>query len=428
MSRGTLGTGRIAGGTPGLFVAGHVGTIGAYGGFGPVVMHVIEAGVDRRRRGGRAGPVLPPAQCERTSPARQYINIQYLYESAGFSSPQLSARITNDVSTAPDQFDLSTVVLQDGASSTSPGSTPSASRASATWPSKATSSPASARAASSFFAGDDSPAGVYLPHGRHRGRRHPGLCPQRLDRRRRNPGGGLRLLHQHPGAGRARVAGRPAPTPPTCSAAGTTIVPAGSVNGQGTETFRVPFAALPGQNVAFFLDTASSGGTFDPNDMVFTLQSDSDGVNAPTLFPATRGAVTAMIGVSEQPTGSVVQSVDLYGDGGSIFSKQFIAQSVTSTGPLGDLTVLASQGLNNVTAPSIFGNIAAAGPIFGTIQTTGVRTDPVTGADLADPRESRPRLRRPALRPDPSAVRHHHDDRGPGRGQLSPAGSSAAAT
>jgi hypothetical protein len=45
---GTLGTGRIAGGTPGLFEAGHVGTIGAYGGFGPVVMHVIEAGVDRR--------------------------------------------------------------------------------------------------------------------------------------------------------------------------------------------------------------------------------------------------------------------------------------------------------------------------------------------------------------------------------------------
>jgi hypothetical protein len=45
---GTLGPARIAGGTPGLFEAGHVGTIGAYGGFGPVVMHVIEAGVDRR--------------------------------------------------------------------------------------------------------------------------------------------------------------------------------------------------------------------------------------------------------------------------------------------------------------------------------------------------------------------------------------------
>ena len=114
--------------------------------------------------------------------------------------------------------------------------------------------------------------------------------------------------------------------------------------------------------------------------MVFTLESDSDGVDPATLFPATRGAVTAMIGVDATPQGSVVQTVDLYGDGGSILSQQFIAQSVTSTGPLGDLTVLAPQGLNNVTAPSIFGNISAAGPLFGTIQTTGVRIDPVTGA------------------------------------------------
>jgi hypothetical protein len=103
------------------------------------------------------------------------------------------------------------------------------------------------------------------------------------------------------------------------------------------------------------------------------------------LFPATRGAVTAMIGVTIPSTHSVVQTVGLYGDGGSIFSNQFIAQSVTSTGPLGDLTVLAQEGLNNVTAPSIFGNISAAGPLFGTIQTTGVRTDPVTGATTQIP-------------------------------------------
>jgi hypothetical protein len=38
-----------------------------------------------------------------------------------------------------------------------------------------------------------------------------------------------------------------------------------------------------------------------------------------------------------------------------------------------------------VTAPSIFGNIAAQGPLFGTIQTTGVRTDPVTSATTQVP-------------------------------------------
>ena len=110
--QGTLGTGRIAGGTPGLFVAGHVGTIGAYGGFGPVVMHVIEAGVDRRVEEAAPGQfyLQPNAYNVAGSP---YVNIQYLYESAGFSSPQLSARITNHPPGA-DQFDLSTVVLENG--------------------------------------------------------------------------------------------------------------------------------------------------------------------------------------------------------------------------------------------------------------------------------------------------------------------------
>ncbi len=55
---GTFGTGTIAGGTPGLFIAGHVGTIGAYGGFGPIVLRVIEAGVEALARGRPGGPGL----------------------------------------------------------------------------------------------------------------------------------------------------------------------------------------------------------------------------------------------------------------------------------------------------------------------------------------------------------------------------------
>ncbi len=116
---GTLGTATIAGGTPGLFIAGHVGTIGAYGGFGPVVLRVIEAGVQRWLEEDPAGQVFsqPDAAATATKPGTStYINTQYFYESAGFSSPQISARITNGVSSSPDQFDLSTVVFQDGAS------------------------------------------------------------------------------------------------------------------------------------------------------------------------------------------------------------------------------------------------------------------------------------------------------------------------
>jgi hypothetical protein len=380
---GTLGFGRIAGGTPGLFEAGHVGTIGAYGGFGPVVMHVIEAGVDRRVEEADPGQfyLQPNANNVAGSP---YVNIQYLYESAGFSSPQLSARITNNVGTGPEQFDLSTVVLQDGGKF-------NLARLDAVGVSglrnlavEGSLVPGVSGTAAIFFAGDNSPGGVYLPDDSIAGIGIRDYAPKGSILAAEIQGVGFGSFTN--GAGQVEPGSQSTAADATALlAAGTNIVPAGSVNGQGTETFRVPFAALPGQKVAFYLDTAPSGAAFDPNDMVFTLQSDSDGVHAPQLFPATRGAVTAMIGVEQQPSGSVVQSVDLYGDGGSIFSEQFIAQSITSTGPLGDLTVLANQGLNNVTAPSIFGNIAAQGPLFGTIQTTGVRTDPVTGATTQVP-------------------------------------------
>jgi hypothetical protein len=215
-------------------------------------------------------------------------------------------------------------------------------------------------ASSSFFTGDQSPGGVYLPDDDIAGVGIRDYAPKGSILAAEIQGVGFGSFAN--GAGQVRPGSQSTAADATALlAAGTKIVPAGSVNGQGTETFRVPFAALPGQKVAFYLDTAPSGAALDPNDMVFTLQSVSDGVHAPQFFPATRGAVTAMIGANQQPNGSVVQSVDLYGDGGSIFSEQFIAQSITSTGPLGDLTVLASQGLNNVTAPSIFGNIAAQG-------------------------------------------------------------------
>jgi hypothetical protein len=93
--------------------------------------------------------------------------------------------------------------------------------------------------------------------------------------------------------------------------------------------------------------------------------------------------VTALIGVARtfdkhgSLQNSVVQTVDFRGDGASMLSQQFIAKSITSTGPLGDVSV--QSGINNITASSIFGNISSSGAIFGTIQTTGQRTDPITG-------------------------------------------------
>jgi hypothetical protein len=99
-----------------------------------------------------------------------------------------------------------------------------------------------------------------------------------------------------------------------------------------------------------------------------------------------RGAATAL--VTAMPTydknghqqASVIQTIAIRGDGASIQTGQWISQSITSTGPLGDLLLQSNQGITDVTAPSIFGSVVSGGPIIGTIQTTGVRTDPITSA------------------------------------------------
>src|SRR5262249_54337054 len=45
---GTLSKLRVAGGTPGTIEAGHVGSVCVYGGYGPLVLQIKEAGVQRR--------------------------------------------------------------------------------------------------------------------------------------------------------------------------------------------------------------------------------------------------------------------------------------------------------------------------------------------------------------------------------------------
>jgi len=78
---------------------------------------------------------------------------------------------------------------------------------------------------------------------------------------------------------------------------------------------------------------------------------------------------------------AVITSIQLAGDGASIDS-QYAIGSITSTGSLGDVTVRGAQGLGSVTASSIFGSINVLnGGITGTIQTTGIRIDSITGEE-----------------------------------------------
>ena len=266
---GTLGTARIGGGTPGEFIAGHVGTIGAYGGFGPVVLNVIEAGVQRRLEADPTGVIFSQASPFDTA-GSPYINIQYLYESAGFSSPQISARITNAVGTAADQFDLSTVVFQDGGKFNLDRLDAAGVAGIRNVAVEGDLVNTLSATAANFFrlpngSPDPSPAGVYLPMD--------DLASVSV--RDDVPDGSIDAAEIQAVAfgSFTNTQGQVVPGSQATNAdaarllaPGTKIVQAGSVNGQATETFRVPFAALPGQQVAFFLDTASGGGRVRPQE------------------------------------------------------------------------------------------------------------------------------------------------------------------
>ena len=54
---GVLGSLTVAGGTPGWIAAGKIGTIGVYGGYGPIVAQIEEDGIQRTDQ--RVRPELP---------------------------------------------------------------------------------------------------------------------------------------------------------------------------------------------------------------------------------------------------------------------------------------------------------------------------------------------------------------------------------
>jgi hypothetical protein len=392
---GTLGSLRVAGGTPGSITAGHIGTVSVYGGFGPVVLQITENGVQRRveeATPANSYPLPNPNIQAATSPyatvnaagTPSYINIQYVYESGTLANPQWTARISNNVSTGADQYDLSLVTYNDWAKF-------NLARLDAAGISgvrnvaiegdvlKAVSSQAAnffqVPGANGTTVADSTPAGVrllldklagvgvrdYLPAGYIQAMSIQGLAFGSYT----TPNGSLATGSAANGNAAAGLL-----------VSGTAIV-------QANDTFRVPFADLATQQVVLFLATATGGGGFSNANVSLVVQ----GVPSPnaagtgnTITPSNvaRGAATALVAVSGIPAGSVIQTISLRGDGASIQTSQYIASAITSTGPLGDLQLHNTLGMTDVTAPSIFGSILVQGPITGTIQTTGLRTDPIT--------------------------------------------------
>jgi hypothetical protein len=385
---GTLGSVRVAGGTPGLITAGHVGTVAVYGGFGPVVLRIIENGIERRVE--LAAPSNPyPVWDPTATVPNPYVNVQYFYESGALPNPQLTARITNNVSTAADQYDLSLVTYNDVAKF-------NLARLDAVGVAGVRNvaiegdllSALTAQAAAFFSVAsggiDLTPPGVRLALDTLAAVAVRDFVPDQSVQAH-----SIQAIafgsHSEDGMWWSTETGAASDE----EDAEALLVP-GTAIVQANDTFRVPFADLPLQQVGLFLCTDPQGGHFDQDLIAFTVQGrqtpDAAGsANVVTPSNVARGAVTALVSVSvpyyrARALESVVQSIRLRGDGASIRTGQWIASSISSTGPLGDLTLLASQGITDITAPSFFGSIIAGGPITGTIQTTGIRMDPITNA------------------------------------------------
>jgi hypothetical protein len=395
----TLTSLRVAGGTPGTIVAGHIGTVGVYGAYGPLVAQIKENGIQRRVEAAVPGQdyvvaVTPPAALP-VSPAN--VNFQFFYESGALTNPQLTARVANP-SASKDQFDLSLVTFNDAAkfnlarldAAVVSGTNPTAISGIRNVAVEGDLLSNVSSAAQNFFALPNSTGGVRLPADRL-----AGVAVRDFASNFSIQASSIQALafgsisRWWDGCGEmgfnsddddvARLL-----------ASGTQVV-------QANDTFRVPFADLPTQQVAMFLATEDRGGELDDEGILFTVQ----GVTSPNaagtgnIFSPSnvaRGAATALVNVSYtvdsrgRPRDSVVNSVAIRGDGASIRSEQSI-RSITSTGPLGDVSIESDGGgATNVSAPSIFGSIDFDDTaLTGVIQTTGLRTDPITGATSTVP-------------------------------------------
>jgi hypothetical protein len=95
-------------------------------------------------------------------------------------------------------------------------------------------------------------------------------------------------------------------------------------------------------------------------------------------------AISALLtfnSVAKGPKYPAITNLSILGDGATVSTDRSLANLV-STGSLQNIVVRGSQGLGNVTAPNILGSIEVLnGGISGTIQTTGIRIDPITGVE-----------------------------------------------
>jgi hypothetical protein len=389
---GVLQSLTVTGATPGVIKAGQIGTITAATASSPMVAQIQENGIQRliettATSTPTSTPVTSPA------PSSTPITFQYFYEgqispsvenpksTATLANPQVTFRVLDPnppTNQPPAPYDLSFIVYSDTAKF-------NLARLDSIGPSFINSVDVEGDiltsitpAAKTYFSlstmsggvqlGSDAIAGVfvrdYVPAGAIQAKSVEAISF------------GSYTEGKQTATGASASAGDAA----GLLAATTKIVPAGA-------TFRVPFADLATQQVGFFFDDQPTPGPgkFDPNNVVFTVEALPANFQPASTGGPSRGSDTALVTIgpiSSPPKKSptiVIGAIAIGGDGASIQTQQWVSGPITSTGPLGDLTLQSNQPITAIAASGIFGTINAEGTI-GSIITTGFRLDPITGA------------------------------------------------
>ncbi len=397
---GTLARAVVQGGTPGVFEAHAVGVIDTLAGYGPVVSQVIENGIERRVAAAAVGsnpyPLAAPLHQTTTAPSPGQVTFRSMYEGmasnglgVALASPQVSLRVIQAAAKpGSQQYDLSFDTWNDAAKynlarldvvNSSGGPAASGIRdVSVDGDVLNQVTPAG----QAFLGLSTNQGGIRLPLDNLAGVGIRDYAPQRAIQAASIQSVAFGSASQDNGK---VIDGSQANYTNAGELLTTSTAFSQATNGT---TFRVPFADK--HNVALFFVSLANTHNFDLQGVVFADEHSQGGIASDP-----RGGVTALVTTNLALAGTApgttrraqLTSVALTGDGGSFTTGQWITGSITSTGALGDVTLSNGQGLTaSLTAPSIFGSIKAlSGPIAGTIQATGLRIDPITGASSAVP-------------------------------------------
>jgi hypothetical protein len=353
---GLLDTLTVDGGTPGKIVAGNINVITVLAGYGNKVLQVVEGGIERQIQATPVGGGLMP----------DTIHFAFVYDSETAGDPQLAIRITNDdpaarsfnlvlavINSSTAKFNLSRVDSNlGGASGVSNVALQGDLLTKLTAPELQLFTDLTAGSSGGVVLAADSITGVEvsgrLPIGFINVAGIEGVAFSVLTTAAGKPVSLLKVLGS---ANKPQVLWNLLGSRPSVNAA--------------TDTFVVPF------NETGSVRLYANDNTSLDLQLVMTL-TDPLNDNAP---------VTAYVQIDPSLVRNVnplIQSLAFIGAGASVNTTLSIA-SITSTGPLGSITITAAAGatvggfagLGSITATSIVGsiNVTKAG-IYGTIQTT----------------------------------------------------------